>query len=413
MNDSTSLKILSSNVNTCRDAKTRAGILDYLARHKPDIWLLQEVNVQTEELQALVETEGYNASCNIDIENENSRGTAFIWKNDIELTNILIFEECRIHFAQVGRLNLLNIYAPSGQENRTARREFFGQTLFQLYRSFMPNLPLCGGDFNSILFNIDARNNPNQKKSEDLRNLVQGFNLSDAFRIFYPNRVEYTFHRAESASRLDRFYVPQFMLPYLQTVQHLPQPYSDHCTVESVLIVPDLQRLKICRPPRFSYWKFNTENLDEDFEENFAFIYEKARESFHEFLDIADWWDLKLKPMMIMFCKHYGISKARERKCTKDFLYYQLNCAIKSGNTSETQRIKSEMNKILILEANGIKIRSRFKENLENERASLFHMNREIKKGKENNAESLLLGPPGFQKLEMDPKISKSEILTF
>ena len=275
-------------------------------------------------------------------------------KNDIELTNILIFEECRIQFAQVGRLNLLNIYAPSGQENRTARREFVGQTLFQLYRSFMPNLPLCGGDFNSILFNIDARNNPNQKKSEDLRNLVQGFNLSDAFRIFYPNRVEYTFHRAESASRLDRFYVPQFMLPYLQTVQHLPKPYSDHCTVESVLIVPDLQRMKICRPPRFSYWKFNTENLDEDFEDDFSFIYEKARESLHEFLDIADWWDLKLKPMMIMFCKHYGIAKARDRKCTKDLLYYQLNCAIQSGNTSETQRIKSEMNKILILEANGI-----------------------------------------------------------
>ena len=58
--------------------------------------------------------------------------------------------------------------------------------------------------------------------------------------------------------------------------------------------------------------------------------------------------------MMIMFCKHYGIAKARDRKCTKDLLYYQLNCAIQSGNTSETQRIKSEMNKILILEANGI-----------------------------------------------------------
>ena len=151
MNISTSLKILSSNVNTCRDAKTRAGILDYLARHKPDIWLLQEVNVQTEELEALVETCGYNASCNIDIDNENSCGTAFIWKNDIKLENILIFEECRIQYAQVGRLNLLNIYAPSGQENKAARREFFGQTVFQLYRSFLPNLPLCGGDFNSIL----------------------------------------------------------------------------------------------------------------------------------------------------------------------------------------------------------------------------------------------------------------------
>lgn len=61
--------------------------------------------------------------------------------------------------------------------------------------------------------------------------------------------------------------------------------------------------------------------------------------------------------------------------------------------------MKIELNKILILEANGIKIRSRFKENLENERASLFHMNREIKKGKENNAESLLLGPPGNQRI--------------
>ena len=288
MNFSTSLKILSSNVNACRDAKSRAGILDYLSRHKPDIWLLQEVNVQTDELQSLVEAVGYNASCNIDIENENSRGTAFVWKNEIELSNILIFEECRIHFAQVGRLNLLNIYAPSGQENKAARREFFGQTVFQLYRSFLPNLPLCGGDFNSILNNIDARNNPNQKKSEDLRNLVEGFNLSDAFRIFYPNLVEYPFHRAESASRLDRFYVPQFMLPYVQSVQHLPQPYSDHCTVEIILNVPDLRRLKICRPPRFSYWKFNTENLDEDFVENFSSIFAKARESIHEFPDIAE-----------------------------------------------------------------------------------------------------------------------------
>ena len=146
--------------------------------------------------------------------------------------------------------------------------------------------------------------------------------------------------------------MPQFMLPYAQSVQHLPQAYSDHCTVETVLMVPDLQKIKICRLPRSSYWKFNTENLDEDFEENFSVIYEKARESLHEFVDIADWWDLKLKPMMIIFCKHYGISKARERKCTKDFLYYQLNCALKCGNFSEIQRLKIDLNKILILEAN-------------------------------------------------------------
>ena len=185
MNIGTQLKIFSSNLNTCRDAKTRGGILDYLARYKPDIWLLQEVNVLTDELQALVENKGYNASCNVDVENENSRGTSFIWKNCIELTNILILEECRIQFAQIGCLNLLNIYAPSGQENRTARIKFFGHTLFQFYRSIEPNLPFCGGDFNSILYNIDARNNQNQKKSEELSYLVHEFNM------FPPHQVEY------------------------------------------------------------------------------------------------------------------------------------------------------------------------------------------------------------------------------
>ena len=407
------LKIFSSNVNTCRDAKTRAGILDYLDRYRPDIWLLQEVNVQTDELQSLVENKGYKANCNVDLDDENSWGTAFIWKNQINLTNIIIFEDCRIQFAQVGRLNLLNIYAPSGQENRTARREFFGQTLFQHYRSLAPNLPLCGGDFNSILYNIDARNNPNQKKSEDLRNLVHGFNLFDTFRHFYPHQVEFTFHRAESASRLDRFYAPQFMMPFTHSAQHLPQPYSDHCTVEITLHVPDLQKIKIESPNRFSYWKFNTENLDMDFEENFSVVFEKARESIGQFNDIADWWDLKLKPMMIIFCKHYSIAKSRERKCTKDFLYCQLTHAMRNGSTSEIQRLKSELNRILIFEANGIKVRSRYKESLENERSSLFHMNREIKKGKENNVENLLIGPVGFQKLETDPKKCKDEIMTF
>ena len=43
-------KLFSSNLNTCRDAKTRSGILDILKNHQPDIWMMQEVNVNSEEL---------------------------------------------------------------------------------------------------------------------------------------------------------------------------------------------------------------------------------------------------------------------------------------------------------------------------------------------------------------------------
>ena len=60
-------KLFSSNLNTCRDAKTRSGILDILKNHQPDIWMMQEVNVNSEELASLVQQCGYKAECNINI----------------------------------------------------------------------------------------------------------------------------------------------------------------------------------------------------------------------------------------------------------------------------------------------------------------------------------------------------------
>ena len=58
-NTSQILKLFTSNVNTCRDGKTRSGILDTLKNHEPDIWMMQEVNVNTEELSSIVESLGY------------------------------------------------------------------------------------------------------------------------------------------------------------------------------------------------------------------------------------------------------------------------------------------------------------------------------------------------------------------
>ena len=405
----TKLKIFSSNLNTCRNIRTRTGILDYLQTHKPDIWLMQEVNISTEELNTLVDKFGYRANCNVQIENENSRGTAFVWSKSLELRNILTIEECRIQTATIGNLNLMNIYAPSGSENKFARREMFGQNVMRLYQSSFPNLPLTGGDYNCVLNAIDTNKNAGQKKCEALRNLVNAFNMTDIFRHLYPNSREYTFHRADSASRLDRFYAPQFLIPLIQSVQHLPQPYSDHCLIETILNVPDIQKIDIPRPYRNSYWKMNAANIDEDFMDNVEIVYLKAKDSINKYTDIADWWDCKCKPMLRMLCKNYSISKARERKCTKDFLFYQLKNALNFGPYKEVLRLKAEINKILLFEANGFKIRSKHKEDLEMEKASLYHINREIKKGKENNAETLMIG----EKVETDPRKCKEEVMRY
>ena len=408
------LKIFSSNLNTSRDMKTRAGIIDVLKGFKPDIWLMQEVNVSTDELKSLICDLGYDACCNVDCDGETSRGTAFVWKQNISLENIYTIEECRVQSAQIGRLNLLNIYAPSGSENKYARRELFNQTVMRFFRSTGTNLPLVGGDFNCVLGRLDARYNADKKGCPGLQSLINCFNLSDIFRYLYPNTVEYTFHRADSASRLDRFYSPQFMLPHLVSVQHIPQSFSDHCIVETVLSVPDLQRIEIPRRiSRKSFWKMNIGTIDEDFRDNFCIIYNKAREHIDEYADIADWWDYKCKPLVIHFCKMYSISQARERKCTKNFLYIQLKEALENAPFNEILRIKEELNRILLFEANGIKVRSRHKEDLEIEKASLFHMNREMKKGQANNAECLMIGPKDNMHLEKDPDKCKEEVIKF
>ena len=406
-------KLFSSNLNTCRDAKTRSGILDILKNHQPDIWMMQEVNVNSEEMSSLVQHCGYNAECNITADDENTRGTAIVWKQSIELKNIFTVEECRVQTAQLGSLNLVNVYAPSGQGNKYSRMEFYGQTIMRIYRSAYPCIPLLAGDFNCVLGAKDARNNAAQKKCEALRTLVKNFNLTDAFRHFSPNVVEYTFHRSNSASRLDRFYVPDFMVSKLQSAKHHPQSFSDHCIAEIQLEIPDVTKISHVGNSRSSYWKLNVGIFDDDFEENFRTVYEKSKEKLDQYGDIADWWDMWCKPMIRTFCKNYSIQKSYERKSTKIFLYNQLKQALNIGPYSEVLRIKSEINKILLFEATGIKIRSRFQENAELERASLFHMNREIKKGKENNAEMLKIGPPGNQYIEKNHLKCRDEILKY
>jgi hypothetical protein len=172
-----------------------------------------------------------------------------------------------------------------------------------------------GGDMNCIMENKDAKFNAYLL-------IINNFNLKDAFRQFYPNKVEYTFHRSNSASRLDRFYVPAIMIPNLQSVCHHPQSFSDHCITEMIIQIPEVTRLKPSFTQRSSYWKMNIDVIDDDFKDNFEIIYAKAKEQIAEYDDIADWWERKLKPILRFFCKSFSMHKSIERKSTKDFLNF-------------------------------------------------------------------------------------------
>ena len=69
------------------------------------------------------------------------------------------------------------------------------------------------------------------------------------------------------------------------------------------------------------------------------------------------------------------------------------------GKWKEVARVRKQLKEILQQEAMGFSIRSRFKENAETEKASLFHLNRENKNFLKNN-----LG-----QLKIDDKITDSK----
>ena len=75
-----SLLLISLNIACLRDLKSKSGLLDILKTYTPDICLLQEVNIGTVDLKTIVTKYGYTAECNLDITNENSRGTAIVWR---------------------------------------------------------------------------------------------------------------------------------------------------------------------------------------------------------------------------------------------------------------------------------------------------------------------------------------------
>ena len=219
---------------------------------KPDLIFLQEVTVSSETLAEFVRKYGYTAVSNIDIRDDKTLGTAVVWRLGVPVQTVNEIELCRIQEVIVGTQPFLNIYAPAGKNYQGGRRQFFGQNVFRAIGN--RNNVILAGDFNCILKEIDTEGNFQDKKCLVLMDLVNTYNLSDVFRQMHPLSREYTWHRPNCfASRLDRIYFPQELVPGIQTISHLVS-LSDHHSVkcEFLLNVASSQ-LPPKRPA--PYWK--------------------------------------------------------------------------------------------------------------------------------------------------------------
>ena len=178
----------------------------------PDILLLQEVTLSTAELCCALQNTNYLGESNIDVSSPSSPGTAAVWRTDLPGPLVTTLVTCQLQQVQIGQQSFLNVYAPSGSQNKRAQLEFFTRDIFShLLQHQGGLLPVLAGDWNCILEAKDTTANFKDKFSKDLDQIVKNFKYSDAYRALHPNTVEFTFHRASCApARLDRAYVPPF-----------------------------------------------------------------------------------------------------------------------------------------------------------------------------------------------------------
>ena len=374
---------LSLNVGM---SATLAGLPSLIIAQNLDIVFLQEVRLNCEQLNLFIGNLGFKAEVNIDADQPTRPGTALVWKKSLPVTDVFTLVMCRAQVALLGPYMLLNIYAPSGSDKKFERATFFGQDVFRALRLKPGASWIVGGDWNCVLKTMDIEGGVGfaQKFSPALKDLVRSSDLCDVFRQEFPRKEEFTFFRAGKApSRLDRFYISRVLAEGLSGTQHVAS-LSDHCGVQMRLNLT-LDLVSLPKNQRRTYWKLNTSILEDDeFLPSFVALWTDITRVKNKFSDCAEWWDKWAKPEIKDFCISFSIHRKRRREDTKKFLLSYLKAALMKKNWDEVARIREDLKIMLLADSMGVVIRSRYKQNSETEKASLYHAAREAKNNKNN-----------------------------
>ena len=400
----TEVNFLSLNVGM---SASLAGLTTIMGVQKLDIIFLQEVRLSSEQLNLLVGSLGFQAIANVDPEHHSRPGTAILWRETLPVTDVFSLVMCRAQVAVLGPYMLLNIYAPSGTDKKYERSHLFGQDMFKALTLDSGAPWIIGGDWNCVLNIIDIEGGVGfgQKVSPVLKDLVRSYNLCDVFRHQFPRTEEFTFFRAGKApSRLDRFYISRSLVLGLSETFHLAS-LSDHCGLFMRLSL-SLQLKSLPKNPRRTYWKLNNSILnDDEFLPSFVALWEGISEFKLQLTDCAEWWDKCAKPELREFCIGFSINRKRRRNDTKKFLLSYLKVVLVRKNWDEVAMVKEELDVMLLSDSMGVVIRSRFHQNSECEKASLYHAAREAKNDKNNLSKLKINGEVVTDKKKIEEKV--------
>ena len=270
---------------------------------------------------------------------------------------------------------IVNIYAPSGivKEKRELRQNFFRNLnkQIELHSNRADNIILLG-DFNTTLNPIDRSSGELGEGKSELENLIQKFDLEDNWRLQNPKEKLYAHYhgRANTYSCIDRAYTNTKLQVNIK-IGHILNSFSDH--FHAVLVERKNQQLKRGK----GYWILNSVLLkDDNYIKEIEKLWNDWRSQKHCFSSVSQWWE-KGKKHVRDFTKQYTRESTKELNNRKTSLEKRLrNIYKKIHRRPELQtmanNLRSELFKIELHMAQGAKVRSRTRLELEGERCTKF-----------------------------------------
>ena len=339
------------------------------------ILLLQEVCMDEEQLTDMVRGRGYSVVIS---RGEGMLGVATLVHESLPDARIDNLVPGRLQQCQLGGYRILNVYAPAGTNLAPQRREFFSTSLLAACRK---ERLVIGGDYNSVVDPLDVEENFRNKRSIELRQIVQTFNLQDFYRVQNMQRITFTFNRPGSTSaRLDRFYSSQDIQDGLVT--HTPT-LSDHM---AVTLEVDFQ-LTVGRQERWQgRWKLNVSVLRD----------RNLRTHIQDLITNADLTDINqwefLKETIVERLKEFSTLKNQFRRTTFQMVMWGLERALEEKNWEDVAHAKARIKDMVEHINHGYMIRARSSKEDAEEVATIYHATKEMKRGKQACLSKLKIG---------------------
>ena len=368
--------IATININGITNKRKLNSLTSFVKLKELDIILLQEV--QEENLNLF----GFDVIYNI---SDRKRGTAIAIKSHLPITNTQRNLDGRILKIVINNyITIINVYPPSGTLNRLAREKFFNEDIVPNIEN-LTDIVILGGDFNCVINEEDSSGNSNYSKN--LKQLIKTLNLKDVWNVIHGTKIEHTYQRTYTKSRLDRIYVTQNLESKITSVEVQTNSFSDHHA-----LIAKIKFSKLSQSYGKGNWSLNSNILTKIVLDEFSSKWNYFIKQKKYYKSWMDWWINFTKPKIASFFKWKIGQEYRKFNDSMEFNYYALNRAYKNLDKNPEQ--KQEINRI---KANMIKLQGEFSDFmhkkdekfLSGEKLSIFQIEQKMKRRSNTNIKEL------------------------